>query len=93
MKIGFKTEMLLAMALAAEVAICCAPKATNQELQQMCEQLSVLRKEKPGESNLQKCIAEAEKEGVSQRQARCRIAAINLQEYWNRCRRGEARKK
>jgi hypothetical protein len=38
-------------------------------------------------------VADARKEGVSRRQARCRITAINAQEYWTRCRTGEARER
>jgi len=57
----------------------------------MCERLAVLRGEEQDEAKTKKCVAQAVQEGVSQRQARCRIQAVNKQEYWNRCRTGAAR--
>ncbi len=43
------------------------------------------------ETDVKKCIADAKKEGISSRQALCRISAVNATEYWVRCRTGEAR--
>jgi hypothetical protein len=57
----------------------------------MCQHLTELRGEEQDEAVTKQCVADARKQGVSQRQARCRITAINTQEYWNRCRTGEAR--
>ena len=57
----------------------------------MCEHLKVLRDNARIETDVKKCIADAWKEGISQKQALCRISAVNTQEYWNRCRTGEAR--
>jgi len=70
----------------------CAPEATLQELEQMCTHLAELRGEVQDKAKLDECVAEAKKEGTSQRQARCRISAVNKSEYWNRCRTGEARR-
>jgi len=72
-------------------AMSCAPAATDGELTRMCERLRVLREEDQDEAAANKCIAEAKMEGVSQRQALCRISAVNKTEYWVRCRTGEAR--
>jgi len=73
------------------VALACAPKASDEEIDHMCAHLLEMRGKTGDEAMKAKCIAEAHKEGVTEKQARCRIAAVNLQEYWNRCRTGEAR--
>ncbi len=57
----------------------------------MCDHLGALRGEGGDEAKKQRCVAEARREEISQRQARCRISAVNTQEYWNRCRTGAAR--
>jgi len=70
----------------------CDPVADDRELEQMCVHLTKLRiKENHKPVATQECIANAKKEGVSHRRALCRIFAINLSEYWNRCRTGTAR--
>ena len=85
-------RVLFAVALAVALTSCAsAPEVTDEELKQMCQRLVVLRGEEPDVAKTKKCVAEARKEGVSQRQARCRIQAVNKQEYWNRCRTGAAR--
>lgn len=68
----------------------CAEKASDNEIAQMCERLTVLRNKVGDEAMKSACITEAMAEGVSKRQALCRIAAVNTQEYWNRCRTGGA---
>jgi len=80
----------LVLALAA-VSTACAPEAGEAELRQMCEHLAELRGEAADEAATKRCVDEARVEGVSLRQARCRIFAVNTQEYWTRCRTGEAR--
>ena len=69
----------------------CAPKASDAEIEQMCDRLLILRNEAGNRTMKAECIETAKAEGVSARQARCRISAVNTQEYWNRCRTGEAR--
>jgi hypothetical protein len=71
----------------------CGSIATDDELAAMCSHLAELRKEQPDETKTKQCIADAKREGTTPKQARCRAAAVNLQEYWVRCRTGEARKR
>ena len=86
------SRTLIALSLAAVAALhACAPAATEEELTQMCARLQVLRDEEPDPAARKRCVDEARREGISRRQARCRISAVNKQEYWNRCRTGEAR--
>ena len=80
------TAIALAFATSA-----CAPKASEEEIDDMCAHLLELRGKTGDEAMKVKCKADAQKEGVTQKQARCRISAANTQEYWNRCRTGEAR--
>ena len=69
----------------------CAEKASDAEIEEMCARLAVLRNKPKDEAMKASCITEARAEGISRRQARCRVAAVNTQEYWNRCRTGEKR--
>lgn len=69
----------------------CAEEASEAEIERMCERLLVLRDKSGDEKMKAGCVAEAKEKGVSRRQAMCRIMAVNTQEYWNRCRTGEAR--
>ena len=82
--------ILLVLGLSA-VATACKTDATDQEIEKMCEHLMELRSNMNIETDVKKCIADAKKEGVSRRQALCRISAINVTEYWVRCRTGKAR--
>ena len=69
----------------------CAEKATDTEIDKMCDRLLELRG-KPGDAAMkEQCVREARTEGVLKRRALCRIHAVNTQEYWNRCRTGEPR--
>ena len=70
----------------------CAPQADDEELQKMCEHLKELRGDGKIETDVNECISEGKREGVTKRQAQCRISASNTQEYFVRCRTGEARK-
>ena len=81
------TTILLVLGLSA-VATSCKTEATEPELEQMCKHLLELRSNMNIETDVKKCIADAKKEGVSQRQALCRISAVNVSEYWVRCRTG-----
>ncbi|MCP4675836.1 MAG: hypothetical protein GY854_10085 [Deltaproteobacteria bacterium] len=83
--------VLLLVTGLANLTTSCKTDATDQELEQMCDHLVVLRGEEKVKSVQDKCIADARKEGVSQRQALCRISAVNKSEYWVRCRTGKAR--
>ena len=84
----------LAITFALAIAVACSPAtATEDELEAMCAHLAELRKEVSDEAKTRQCVADAKREGISPKQARCRAAAINLQEYWVRCRTGEARKR
>lgn len=85
-------EVLVAAALAVGVTAC-DPAATDQELKTACARLVELRKEQPDATVLKQCVADARREGTTSRQARCRAAAVNPQEYWVRCRTGEARQR
>lgn len=69
----------------------CAEKAKGEEIAQMCDRLLELRGKVGDEAMKAACVKEAIEEGISKRQALCRISAINTQEYWNRCRTGEPR--
>jgi len=80
----------ISVLLAAGVAGSCAPDATDDELRLMCERLRELRDGKT-ETDVRRCADDARAEGISRRQARCRISAVNATEYWVRCRTGEAR--
>ncbi len=82
------TMILLVLGMSA-VATSCKTDAIDQELEKMCEHLLELRSNMNIETDVKKCIADAKKERVSQRQAQCRISAVNVSEYWNRCRTGE----
>ena len=82
--------LLLAMCLAG-APVACAPKASEEEIERMCDRLAALRGKAKDGGMKQKCAAEARREGISKRQARCRISAVNTQEYWSRCRTGDAR--
>lgn len=73
--------------------IACTAAATDDELAAMCTHLAELRKEAPDPAVHEQCVAEARREGTTPKQARCRAAAVNLQEYWVRCRTGEARRR
>lgn len=84
------TIALLTIGLSS-TAISCAEAASDQEIIEMCEHLAEIRGKDKSVQNTKKCIDEAKKEGVSKRQALCRISAINKSEYWNRCRTGEAK--
>ena len=73
-------------------ATSCQPEASDRELEQMCEHLADLREgSKKISIDVDQCVAEAKKEGVTRKQALCRISAVNPLEYWVRCRTGEAR--
>ena len=82
--------ILLALGLSA-VATACQTNATDQDIEDMCAHLMELRSDMNIETDVKKCIADAKKEGISSRQALCRISAVNATEYWIRCRTGEAR--
>ena len=69
----------------------CAEEASEADIERMCERLVVLRDRSGDDKMKAACIAEAKENGVSRRQAMCRILAVNTQEYWNRCRTGEAK--
>jgi hypothetical protein len=84
-------RILVTIGLLAIIATSCATAATDEEVAQMCEHLAELRGEATDRSTIRKCIVEAKADKVSQRQAMCRISAVNLLEYWNRCRTGAAR--
>ena len=89
---AIRTTIALLLVLGTGVTLAsCAPAPTDQELGQMCERLRVLRGEPEDEAAVARCVADSEREGVSQRQARCRISAVNKSEYWNRCSTGEPR--
>ena len=81
---------LVIFLLVIGAGVSCAPGATDGELEQMCAHLKELRGKKI-ETDIEKCISEAKAEGVSRRQALCRISAVNTTEYFVRCRTGEAR--
>jgi hypothetical protein len=82
--------LLAACALAATA--CAEEPASDAQLRKMCERLEELRgKREP--TDVAGCVDEARREGVSGRQARCRISAANTTEYWVRCRTGEARER
>ena len=81
------TTILLVLGLSV-VATSCKTDATDQEIEKMCEHLLDLRSNMNIETDVKKCIADAKKEGVSRRQALCRISAVNTSEYWVRCRTG-----
>lgn len=83
--------IIISVVILAGAFSACAPTATDDEIQKMCEHLSVLRAQTDIKTDLGKCVAEAKKEGISERQARCRISASNTSEYFVRCRTGEAR--
>jgi len=80
--------LLLVVAIAASS---CSDPPTDEELTAMCKRLAELRGEEPDAAAAKQCVAAARAEGVSRRQALCRIQAINTQEYWNRCRTGAPR--
>ena len=84
--------LLLTITLSGAITSC-AESASDREIEKMCLHLAKLRGEEQDKSELKKCIKEAKKEGVSKRQALCRISAVNVTEYWVRCRTGEARTK
>ena len=69
----------------------CSQKASSDEIEQMCHKLAQLRNKIKDKAQIKQCIAEAKKESLSKRQAQCRISAVNLQEYWVRCRTGKAK--
>ena len=85
------TDKLLPLVLLTASFVSCAPKATDQELERMCAHLTELRGDSDIETDVNQCIADARKEGISHKQAMCRISAVNASEYWVRCRTGEAR--
>jgi hypothetical protein len=78
--------------LSLGTASCSRPAADKQEIRKMCIHLLELRRQPESKAGLDKCIADAEKEGTTRRQALCRIGAVNKTEYWVRCRTGKARK-
>ena len=84
---------LLVVLLLTGFATGCAPGPTDDELTAMCEHLAELRKEAPDEARAKQCIADAKRDGTTPKQARCRATAANLQEYWVRCRTGEAHRR
>jgi len=78
--------------LLAGASLSCEPRATDEELERMCAHLAELREgSKKIEIDVDQCVADAREEGVSRKQALCRISAVNPLEYWVRCRTGEAR--
>ena len=78
-------------ALVALAIVACASKATDRELDRMCVHLLELRGKVGDKAMMMSCVENAKKENVTQKQALCRISAVNIQEYWHRCRTGEAR--
>lgn len=85
------TDKLLPLVLLTASLVSCAPEATDREIEQMCAHLAELRDDSDIETDVKRCIADARKEGISRKQAMCRISAVNASEYWVRCRTGEAR--
>ncbi|MBN2524992.1 MAG: hypothetical protein JXR76_01275 [Deltaproteobacteria bacterium] len=57
----------------------------------MCSHLLELRNKKEDQQMFSDCVNQAQTEEVTKKQARCRIYAVNKQEYWIRCRTGEPR--
>ncbi|MBN2342286.1 MAG: hypothetical protein JXX29_14620 [Deltaproteobacteria bacterium] len=70
----------------------CKTSASDAEIETMCTHLAQLRNKPDDKEMIQTCIQEAHTERVTQKQAQCRIHAVNKVEYWVRCRTGEARK-
>ncbi len=87
-----RVMMILSCGVLFALVSSCAPKATDEEISNMCDRLLALRGKEGDEAMKRSCVTEAEQEGVSGRQARCRMDAVNLQEYWHRCRTGDPRK-
>lgn len=85
-----KTTLILLVLGLSTVATACQTDATDHELEKMCEHLLELRSNMNIKTDVKKCIADAKKEDVSRPQALCRISAVNVTEYWVRCRTGEA---
>ena len=71
--------------------ISCESKATDEEIEKMCAHLAKLRSSGRIETDVDECVKEGKREGMSRRQALCRISAVNTTEYFVRCRTGEAR--
>ena len=89
MRITFRNAPI---AVLAAMLSACASNASDEEISKMCDRLLELRDKEGDEAMKESCVTDARNEGVTERQARCRITAVNLQEYWHRCRTGEARK-
>lgn len=84
------TSFLFVVAVAS-VFLGCAGKATDPEVEQMCRHLTELRsKGNATEANtaeeLQKCKADKMVTDVSSETAACRIAAKDVDTFWNKCR-------
>ena len=70
----------------------CAGKATDQEVEKMCRHLTTLRGDKvdgadadPAEA-LNKCKTDKMITDVSSETAACRLAANDVDTFWNKCR-------
>lgn len=90
-RICVSVALVLAALLLAVAVLGCNPEASDTEIKLMCERLTVLRRSEDDRKMLRQCVLEAQREGVSKRQAQCRIEASNKLEYWNRCRTGAPR--
>lgn len=71
----------------------CSSKASEQEVDRMCRNLTELRKAKQGDSaqtdidaEIKKCKADPIVADVSPKTAACRIAAKDVDTFWNKCR-------
>ena len=88
-------KWILISLIAATVAAftpACAGKATDQEVEQMCRHLAELRGPKGDDAEtsaaeeLGKCKADRMVADVSSETAACRIAAKDVDTFWNKCR-------
>ena len=71
----------------------CAGKASEAEVEQMCKNLTELRNAKAGDSadfdmteEMSKCKADPLIREASKDAAACRIAAKDVDTFWNKCR-------
>jgi len=65
----------------------CGSKAGDQEIEQMCKRLLTLRGgEEAAPEEMEKCKADKMITDVSAETAACRIAANDVDTFWNKCR-------
>jgi hypothetical protein len=84
---GISPLLMLAAIFISSVA--CVDRATDQQIEAACRNLTKIAPATEGDvaSQLNKCQRDLEREGVSASAAQCRAEASDTDNFWNRCRR------